>query len=72
MSEATPAVSQPECCVKSLSQQIMETNLGFETVLKKDYSFFLNLYKKSTKLPENAFSDFLYLIPFVLIQVLFS
>lgn len=31
MSEATPAVSQPECLVKSLSQQMMETNLGFES-----------------------------------------
>lgn len=45
MSEATPAVSQPQCLVKSLSQQIMETNLGFERALKRDFilfSFFFN------------------------------
>lgn len=43
MSEATPAVPQPESLVKSLSQQIMETNLGFEGVLKRDFILFLKL-----------------------------
>lgn len=43
MSEATPAVSQPERLVKSLSQQIMETNLGFKRVLKRDFILFFKL-----------------------------
>lgn len=37
MSEATPTVSQPESLVKSLSQQIMGSNLGFERILKRDF-----------------------------------
>jgi len=40
--EATPAVSQPESLVKSLSQQIMETNSVFEIVLKRGFILFLN------------------------------
>lgn len=74
MSEATPAVSQPECLVKSLSQHIMETNLGFERIFRRDSFFFfflLNLHQKP-ELLKSTFLVLLYLIPFAFIQVLFS
>lgn len=40
MSEATPAVSQPECLVKSLSQQIMGQIWDLQGSLKETFFLF--------------------------------